>query len=107
MEDAEFRKHASQKYDRFFFWAYLTFYSFKGGDDQREAFLSKLHYVAGSYNSFEDFANLSKVLEQSEKGKATRIFYFAIPPSIFVDVAKAIKSSAMSKVGCFFFPLSC
>jgi len=35
-----------------------------------------------------------------EKGKiGHRIYYFAIPPSIFVDVAAAVKESAMAKSG--------
>ncbi len=76
----------------------LTLCSFKGYDDKRQEFLNKLFYVSGTYNSVQDFANLSKEMEKKETGKANRIFYFAIPPSVFVDVGKAIKQAAMSKV---------
>lgn len=85
MSHEEFRKHASQY--------------FKGYENKRQEFLNKVFYVSGAYNSEADFANLSKVVEKTESGKANRIFYYAIPPSVFVDVSKAIKASAMSKSG--------
>jgi len=57
-------------------------------------------YFSGQYGSKEAFGELHKEILQREVGKlGHRMFYFAIPPSIFVDVGKAVKSSAMSKNG--------
>jgi len=85
MSNEDFRKHLSQH--------------FKGWEEKREEFLSKCFYLSGSYSSAEDFAKLSSIIEQNEKENSTRIFYFAIPPSIFVPVATAIKISATCKTG--------
>jgi glucose-6-phosphate 1-dehydrogenase len=86
MEHEEFHKHATQ--------------NFKGDESKKKAFSSNLFYVAGSYSSAQDFALLDAQMTKHEAGRAaTRVFYFAIPPSIFVDVAKAVKASAMSQTG--------
>jgi len=75
--------------------------SFKGWNDKRDAFLSKCFYVSGQYNSTDSFKALAAEMEKKEKSfkVAHRIFYFAIPPSIFVDVAKCVKSTSMAKNG--------
>lgn len=75
-------------------------FSFKGWDAWRESFLSKCYYVAGQYNSAEDFKKLHNEMVKVEQkySKAHRVFYFAIPPSIFVEVASAVKQSASSTV---------
>ena len=67
-------------------------------------FLSKLFYHAGQYDSADDFAALTKKLEEKEKligdGKAAnRIFYFAIPPNVFIPTARSIRASSLSKTG--------
>ena len=77
-----------------------AYFSIKGDEGKKKAFTSLLHYVDGSYASAQDFANLDIQMSKYESSRsATRVFYFAIPPSIFVDVAKAVKASAMSKTG--------
>ena len=71
---------------------------------QKADFLSKLFYHAGQYDSADDFAALTKKLEEKEKktgnGKAAnRIFYFAIPPNVFIPTARSIRASSLSKTG--------
>jgi len=87
MSDQDFRKFLSQ--------------NFKGWEDKKEEFLSRCFYHHGQYNSADDFAKLSQELDKKETTfqKAHRIFYFAIPPTLFVDVSRAAHQSAMAKKG--------
>ena len=71
---------------------------------QKSEFLSKLFYRAGQYDSAEDFAALTKQMEEREKklgnGKvANRVFYFAIPPNVFIPTARSIKAASLSQSG--------
>jgi len=88
MDDAKFRSLMESK--------------LKGNGDKKK-FLDQCHYFHGQYDSEEDFAKLSKQLtEKEEKGngkKANRIFYLAIPPSVFVASAKSIRKSCMTENG--------
>jgi len=59
-----------------------------------------LVYHAGQYGSSADFAKLNAIIEKDEPGKqGDRIFYLAIPPSVFAEVAKAVSESCMAKTG--------
>jgi hypothetical protein len=80
-------------------------HSCKGFDDKKQAFADKLKYVAGAYDDFKAYLPLDVAISQIEENfKAShRLFYFAIPPSIFVAVSKAAKLSCMAKVCRFFF----
>jgi len=75
--------------------------SFKGWEDKKAAFLSKCFYVSGQYNSVDSFKKLSTEMEKKEKDykEAHRVFYFAIPPSIFVEVSTCVKQAALAKKG--------
>jgi len=80
--------------------------NFKGGDEATKAdFLSRCFYFAGQYASPEDFARFNTELLAREKKstvdycRSNRIFYMAIPPTIFVAVGKGIQPAAMSKTG--------
>lgn len=68
-----------------------------------EEFKKLSTYVSGSYEDAESFVNLTKHLEGIEKAYATRdvnrVFYLALPPSVFVPVAKNIKNSCYSTKG--------
>ncbi|KAG9389479.1 glucose-6-phosphate dehydrogenase [Carpediemonas membranifera] len=68
------------------------------GDIQTE-FLNNLHYVSGSYDSAEDIAALDSKLKELESGheKVRRLFYLAIPPSVFTDVAHLVHLHARAK----------
>ena len=64
-----------------------------GTEEQKDEFLNLCMYRNGAYDSTEDVANVFKELESREDdlfaGKANRLFYFAIPPSVFVPIGKA------------------
>lgn len=70
----------------------------KGSGDKKK-FLEMLHYHHGGYDSADSFASLSEALKKHEGSQGNRIFYFAIPPSVFVESAKAIKKSGLSTTG--------
>jgi len=86
MDKAEFEKRAT---------SYI-----KGADNpdvanKIEAFKSILSYVAGDYEDGAAFDNLKNHLEEIEASYQTkecnRIFYLALPPSVFIPVAKNLK----------------
>mgnify|MGYP003586379953 CR=1 FL=1 len=62
-------------------------------------FLARCRYVAGRYESADDFAALARALEAEEgPGGGNRLYYFSIPPSVFLDVARSIGRAGL--VGC-------
>jgi len=88
MTNEEFRKHASK--------------NFKGFEEKRDKFLSNFFYHSGQYGSTVDFSKLCESLEKHAHNSSKhhhRMFYLAVPPSVFGEVAKVIKSSASSKNG--------
>lgn len=60
-----------------------------------EAFKESLTYVHGGYEDDESFEGLNKHLEEIESHyqskERNRIFYLALPPSVFIPVAKNTK----------------
>lgn len=91
MEDSEFKQKISQKFPSKY-------------QSESKEFLNNSFYFAGQYDSKDDFTKFEKELSQREqktgKGKhANRIFYMAIPPTLFVEVGKGIQPAAMSKTG--------
>jgi glucose-6-phosphate 1-dehydrogenase len=72
----------------------------KGFEDKKDSFLSKCFYHCGQYNSENSFHELNVEIEKMTNQLIdNRIFYFSIPPNVFVDVARTIKKSSMSKNG--------
>lgn len=72
----------------------------KGNDEKKQQFLDRCFYVNGQYDSAQDFEKLDKFVVSLEgELLGNRIFYLAIPPNVFVDVAKAIHSSASANNG--------
>ncbi|MBL7077025.1 MAG: glucose-6-phosphate dehydrogenase [Kiritimatiellae bacterium] len=68
--------------------------------EKMEAFLDRCHYVSGQYGSTDAFLDLFMHLQQYEPHSRTnRLFYLAIPPSIFLDVARAIGSAGFVYCG--------
>jgi len=64
-----------------------------------EQFKAICTYVHGGYDDDGSFQNLNKHLESIEhgyarKGYRNRLFYLALPPSVFIPVAKGIKKNA-------------
>ncbi len=59
--------------------------------EKMAAFLDRCHYVSGQYGSTDAFLDLFMHLQEYEPHSRTnRLFYLAIPPSVFLDVAHAI-----------------
>lgn len=61
-------------------------------------------FFSGGYGSAEAMAKMVVDLESFEKATgvgdiANRIFYFAIPPNVFLDTAASIKQVGVSATG--------
>jgi glucose-6-phosphate 1-dehydrogenase len=75
-----------------------------GTDAQRAAFLSLCTYRAGGYDDEAAFGKAAAEctgLEaaRSASGRANRVFYFAIPPSVFEASAKTVSNAGRSGTG--------
>ncbi|XP_065178461.1 glucose-6-phosphate 1-dehydrogenase-like [Sycon ciliatum] len=81
------------------------FLKVKDGQEARlEEFFSMCSYVSGPYDKVEGFQKLDQALikieDESAPGKpANRVFYLALPPSVFMPVTENIKAACMSKRG--------
>ncbi|XP_047334257.1 glucose-6-phosphate 1-dehydrogenase, cytoplasmic isoform [Impatiens glandulifera] len=66
-------------------------------------FLQLIKYVSGSYDSASGFELLDKGISEHEfskksaEGTSRRLFYLALPPSVYPSVCKMIKSYCMNK----------
>ena len=84
--DDEFRAHLS------------PFLKNAVSEDQKQEFLSKCIYRNGSYDSADDVAEVFvelKQLEDAAGGIANRLFYFAIPPTVFVPIGTSLKNAVI------------
>ncbi|MBN1866625.1 glucose-6-phosphate dehydrogenase [Candidatus Sumerlaeota bacterium] len=64
------------------------------------SFLSLCHYVPGQYDSADAFLDLYQAMRGIEdEDQANRIFYMAIPPSLFLDVSRALGASGLVSCG--------
>merc|ERR1719430_1119211 len=57
------------------------------------------HYVAGAYDVQRDFDLLAQEISALEKGPSNRLFYLALPPSVFKPVTSMLKAACMSASG--------
>lgn len=77
----------------------------EGYEKQLEEFKKILTYLPGQYDDDASFANLDMAILQSEEdreidvGKRHRVFYMALPPSVFITVAKGLKKNTYAKEG--------
>lgn len=71
----------------------------KPGEEKKyEDFWKLNHYFSGSYDLDESFINFNNKIESIENGsKANRLFYLALPPSVFEPVTVHIKKFCMGK----------
>lgn len=66
-------------------------------------FLDLIKYVSGSYDSEEGFRLLDKEISEHElsknsvEGTSRRLFYLALPPSVYPSVCKMIRNFSMNK----------
>ncbi|KAF9915437.1 Glucose-6-phosphate 1-dehydrogenase [Lobosporangium transversale] len=64
-----------------------------------QKFLKLCSYQDGQYDTDEGFQKLEKRLQEVEKdsGATARLFYMALPPSVFIPVAKHLKKNNYKK----------
>nr|AGU90194.1 glucose-6-phosphate dehydrogenase [Rhizopus delemar] len=62
-----------------------------------EAFKKMTFYVAGQYDDDESFRKLSEAIEQCESKH--RVYYIALPPSVFIPVAQGLKRNVYTTKG--------
>ena len=67
--------------------------------EQVDAFLELCLYRNGSYDNVDDVSKVFDELNQKVEGggKVNRLFYFAIPPTVFVPIGKSLKEAVISK----------
>ena len=82
---------------------YLNVSDKSDGKDMRDEFLSHCFYHQGAYASVDDVQTLADFCKELEADRsdagANRIFYMALPPSVFGKIGKSIKEAAMSPTG--------
>lgn len=70
--------------------------------DKKDQFLARCSFFAGAYDKEESYAGLHEFLQKIEGGgKANRIFFYSVPPTIFASVCAGIKAQAMAPGGGF------
>lgn len=63
-----------------------------------EEFWRSNHYLAGSYDSRRDFELLNQEIARFEnEPNANRLFYLALPPTVFESVTTLIKATCMGE----------
>ncbi|XP_077460626.1 glucose-6-phosphate 1-dehydrogenase isoform X1 [Stigmatopora argus] len=68
--------------------------------DRLSVFFSRNSYVCGTYADGDSFNNLNKeILTLPEGSEANRLFYLALPPTVYHNVTKNIKQHCMSESG--------
>ncbi|PVD24608.1 hypothetical protein C0Q70_15092 [Pomacea canaliculata] len=74
----------------------IQYFKVKAGEEEKLKEFFKLNeYVSGAYDRIEGFAELNKVLQT--KGNGNRLFYLALPPSVYEPVTLNIKAVCMAK----------
>lgn len=72
-----------------------------GDRDERRVFSEKLHYTTLDYHDQTAYANGLRdqlpTLEQKHQTKGTRIFYLAVPPTVFEDIIKNLGAAGLAK----------
>lgn len=76
--------------------------NFKNEDKKHvDAFLKKCNYVSGKYDEDKAWQGLNKKIEDLEKRSSVvhRVFYMALPPTVYKDAATGIKKNCYSTKG--------
>jgi glucose-6-phosphate 1-dehydrogenase len=70
-------------------------------EEQLEEFCRMCTYVSGQYDQDESFVQLREKLEELEAGRSeqNRVFYMALPPSVFITVSQHLKKHCYPKNG--------
>ncbi|KAL1824674.1 hypothetical protein ACET3Z_011452 [Daucus carota] len=75
----------------------------EGHEEDLSNFLQLIKYVCGSYDTEEGYQSLDKEiaehenLRNSKEGSSRRLFYLALPPSVYPPVCKMIRNCCMNK----------
>ena len=70
----------------------------KKEEDKFKEFVKYNVYLQGSYDKVEDFIKLDRIVKQLENGKkSNRLFYLALPPTVFEPVTKLIHDQCLIK----------
>uniref|UniRef100_A0A8D0H3P5 Glucose-6-phosphate 1-dehydrogenase n=1 Tax=Sphenodon punctatus TaxID=8508 RepID=A0A8D0H3P5_SPHPU len=65
-----------------------------------DEFFSRNSYVSGKYDELGSFERLNAHLNRLHNGeKANRLFYLALPPSVYEPVTRNVRQTCMSAVG--------
>ncbi|KAI8348031.1 glucose-6-phosphate dehydrogenase [Choanephora cucurbitarum] len=71
--------------------------------EKLEEFKKITSYVSGQYDDDASYQNLDKYIQETESKRGidvknrNRVFYMALPPSVFIPVAKGLKRNVYSK----------
>ena len=70
-------------------------------EKQLEEFCNFCTYVSGQYDQDDSFIQLEKHMQEIEKGRkeTNRVFYMALPPSVFITVSQHLKRNCYPKSG--------
>lgn len=70
-------------------------------EQQLQEFCNICSYISGQYDKDESFAVLEKHLQELEAGRSEthRLFYMALPPSVFTIVSQHLKKCCYPKNG--------
>lgn len=64
------------------------------------AFLQRCHYHAGAYDATDSFLDLFQFMRRIEgEGPVNRLYYMAVPPTVFLEVAQALGDSGLVACG--------
>ena len=73
-----------------------------GTDEQRNAFLAKIHYIAGDYPDLDFYRRLDRFLDKLEAKSdlpANRTFYLAMPASLYPAIIDKLSETGMLTEG--------
>jgi len=87
--DEQFRQHLRKGLDEYA--------SYEFTEKEWSLFAPHLHYHQGKYNKKEGFIGLNKYLQTLENGDANRLYYMAIPPSLFTDIISNLDATGQIK----------
>lgn len=94
MDDAEYHKRIT---------SYIKAVEDNEVKSKLEEFKKLSTYVSGGYDDGESFDKLNKYLNEVEEGheskERNRLFYLALPPSVFIPVAKNLKEHCYTTAG--------
>lgn len=62
-------------------------------DEEWNIFAPNLHYLSGKYTEANDFKRLAETLTNLENGEANRLFYMALPPTLFPAIIDNLGTS--------------